>query len=190
MNNIIRFSFIFCSLFFLGCDSKKPPPKPKRVVYVDMVADLIHPGHIAFLKKAKTMGDYLIVGLITDEDAESYSKRRPYLNVSERSEMLRACRYVDEVISGSPYRLSDEFLDAYHIDIVVHGDDYSMEALYYYYQPAIDRGILRVVEYTPDVSTSDLVERVFRLDKLEKKEPKIKKKEPRTGSFSSSNDIK
>jgi cytidyltransferase-like protein len=162
-----KMAVVACLLY--GCSTTtKPSLNKPRIVYVDMVADLFHPGHIAFLKKAKEKGDYLLVGLITDEDAESYTKRKPLMNLVERTEMVRSCKYVDEVIVGSPYRLSDEFIDSHHIDLVVHGDDFSMEALYYYYQPAIDRGAFKVVEYTPGMSTSELIERVLRLSHPQK----------------------
>lgn len=163
MKSIIRFSFLVLAVGLFSCYLKLPKPsKPMRVVYVDMVADLFHPGHVSFLKKAHAMGDWLIVGLITDEDAESYNKRRPIMNLRERSEVVRGCEFVDEVIE-SPYRMTDEFLDAHKIDLVVHGNDLSMETLYHYYQPAIDRGVFRVVEYTSGISTSEIIERTFKM---------------------------
>ena len=48
-------------------------------VYADMVADLFHHGHLEFLKKASAMGDYLIIGIMSDYDAANV-KRQPILN--------------------------------------------------------------------------------------------------------------
>ena len=53
-------------------------------VYVDMVADLFHYGHVEFLKKARALGDYLLVGIHTDDIVASYKKGRPILTMEER----------------------------------------------------------------------------------------------------------
>ena len=52
-----------------------------------MVSDLFHYGHAEFLRKAKSFGDYLIVGVISDEDTTPY-KRKPILNLEERVKLL------------------------------------------------------------------------------------------------------
>ncbi len=52
-------------------------------VYADMVADLFHYGHVEFLKKARALGDYLLVGIHGDDVLVSY-KRRPILTMEER----------------------------------------------------------------------------------------------------------
>ncbi len=52
-------------------------------VYADMMADLFHYGHIEFLRQARTLGDYLLVGIHSDEEVEAH-KRRPVLTLDER----------------------------------------------------------------------------------------------------------
>lgn len=52
-------------------------------VYADMVADLFHYGHMRFIKKARALGDYLLVGICADDVLASY-KRRPILTMEER----------------------------------------------------------------------------------------------------------
>lgn len=68
----------------------------RRKVYAVMVADLFHYGHVRFLKKARLYGDYLVVGLMSDK-ASARHKRKPVLNLEERTRVIEACRYVDEV---------------------------------------------------------------------------------------------
>lgn len=131
----------------------------QRRVYVDMVADMFHPGHVAFLKQARQFGDYLIVGLNNDEDVKSY-KRLPIMNLEERTQAVSACKYVDEVISDCPYRITDEFIDEHKIDVVVHGDDFNPDTLEYYYGAPMRRGIFKTVPYTKGISTSDLIKRI------------------------------
>lgn len=128
-------------------------------VYVDMIADLFHAGHIEFFKKALKHGDYLIVGLIGDEVATGY-KRLPILTLSERMAAVSACRYVDEVIGDAPLYLTDEFLDEHKIDVVIHGDDYDQETIEAFYGPALKRGIFKTVPYTPGISTSEIIRRI------------------------------
>lgn len=146
-------------LSLAGC--QKQEIEKNIIVYVDLVGDLWHPGHVNFLRQAKALGDHLIVGVVSDEDAASYNQRQTIMTLNERCEMVRSCKYVDQVIPGCPYRITDELIDQLHLDLVVHGDDYNNDTLYYYYQPAIDRGILRIVRSTPDISTTELVRRVY-----------------------------
>ena len=93
-------------------------------VYVDMVGDLFHAGHVSLLREARQHGDWLVVGVLSDDTAASY-KRRPIMSLAERVAVIESCRYVDEVIEDSPFQLSEEFLAEHNIAIVVHGDDLS-----------------------------------------------------------------
>lgn len=153
---------LLCALTLTACNpfSQKPQKVKPTIVYVDMVADMFHPGHVAFLKKAKAQGDYLIVGLMSDEDAASY-KRPPIMTLKERSEMVQSCRYVDEVIEAAPLCITNELIDNHLIDVVVHGDDFNPESVSYFYKVAIERGIFKTVPYTQGISTSDLIHRIL-----------------------------
>ena len=131
----------------------------QKRVYVDVCADLMHAGHIEFFKKAREFGDYLIVGVLSDEDIASY-KRVPILTLDERVAEVQACRYVDEVIAAPPIILTKEWLEDHQIDFVVHGDDLSKDALMYWYQSSIDKGIFRTVSYTKGISTTDIINRI------------------------------
>ena len=132
--------------------------KPKRV-YVDVVGDLLHVGHVEFFKKARSFGDYLIVGVLSDEDVASY-KRIPILTLPERVSIIEACRYVDEVIPAPPLRTSEEWLKQHQIDIVVHGDDFDERLLMDQYGVPIKMGIFKTVPYTKGISTTDIIKRI------------------------------
>lgn len=95
-------------------------------VYVDMVGDLFHAGHVELLRAARAHGDYLIVGVLSDETATAY-KRTPIMKLAERVAVVEACRYVDEVIADAPFEVGEAFLLAHDIATVVHGDDLSPE---------------------------------------------------------------
>ena len=128
-------------------------------VYADMVADLFHYGHVEFLKKARALGDYLLVGIPADDVLVSY-KRNPILTMEERVACVAACRYVDEVIANAPWTIDRAFIEKYDIHLVVHGDDFPWEKLEYYYKVPIEMGIFRTVPYTHGISTSEIIRRV------------------------------
>jgi len=114
-------------LFLLLLFSTLIYAKPIRV-YVDVVGDLFHAGHVEFFKQARAEGDYLIVGIHNDAAVES-DKRTPYLTMEERKIPIEACRYVDEVILNAPVGVSKEWIRKYEIDLVIHGDDFSPESI-------------------------------------------------------------
>ena len=60
--------------------------------------DLFHKGHYNIIKRAKALGDYLIVGVNADALVESYKHKKPIVPLEERAEIVRAIRYVDQVI--------------------------------------------------------------------------------------------
>lgn len=60
-------------------------------IYIDMVGDLFHYGHVNALKQCKDEGDYLIVGVHSDKTVESY-KRTPILNMDERIGVIESCK--------------------------------------------------------------------------------------------------
>ncbi len=131
---------------------------PTRV-YVDMVGDLFHAGHVALLRAARELGDYLVVGVLSDETVAAY-KRRPIMSLAERVAVVEACRYVDEVIPDAPARLTAEFLDEHKLALVVHGDDLDVDAAADVYGPAVETGRLRLVPRNGAISTTDLIARV------------------------------
>jgi cytidyltransferase-like protein len=130
-------------------------------VYVDMVGDLFHAGHVEFLRTARGFGDRLVVGLLSDETAAAY-KRRPIMTLPERLAVVDACRYVDEVLRDAPYAVTGAFLDQHDLAFVVHGDDSSPQALTEAYGEVAAAGRLRLVAYTPGISTTELIARVRR----------------------------
>ena len=92
-----------------------------------MVADLFHYGHVNFLRTAREHGDYLLVGVHSDEVVRNY-KRQPILSMDERVASVAGCRYVDEVVPNAPLTVTREWIEQHDIDLVVHGDDFNEEA--------------------------------------------------------------
>ena len=85
--------------------------------------DLLHYGHIRLLKRAKALGDYLIVAISTDEFNAGKGKKA-YHNYETRKEMLEAIRYVDLVIPEETWEQKIDDVKNYHVDVVVMGSDW------------------------------------------------------------------
>ncbi|MDO8598936.1 MAG: adenylyltransferase/cytidyltransferase family protein [bacterium] len=71
-------------------------------VVVFGVFDLLHPGHFAFLRQAKRLGDELIVVVTRDDAAAREKGRRPRLTVRERMQLVSGVRWVDRAVIGDP----------------------------------------------------------------------------------------
>jgi cytidyltransferase-like protein len=132
-------------------------------VYVDMVADLFHYGHVNFLKQAKSHGDFLLVGIHADETVESY-KRTPILTMEERIASVSGCRYVDEVIPNAPLEITREWIEKNQIELIIHGDDVAPEVRDTWYKVPIKMGIYQSVSYTEGISTTELIARIKAAD--------------------------
>ena len=128
-------------------------------VYVDIVGDLFHAGHVEFLKKAKSFGNYLIVGVLADDVVEGY-KRTPVISLADRVKVIEACKYVDEVVVAPPLRLTEEMVEALGINYVVHGDDFNKDLLEDQYGVALKLDLFRTVPYTPGISTTQIIRRI------------------------------
>ncbi|MGI1805733.1 glycerol-3-phosphate cytidylyltransferase [Exiguobacterium sp. TDN 0502] len=88
--------------------------------------DLLHWGHINILKRAKEMGDYLIVAISTDE-FNRLKHKQSYHNFENRKLILEAIRYVDEVIPENSWDQKVEDVQKHDVDLFVMGDDWKGE---------------------------------------------------------------
>lgn len=87
--------------------------------------DLLHYGHINLLRRARELGDYLIVALSTDEFNWNEKQKKCYFPYEERKRMLEAIRYVDLVIPEESWDQKSLDVDRYQIDTFVMGDDWA-----------------------------------------------------------------
>jgi glycerol-3-phosphate cytidylyltransferase len=96
----------------------------KRVGFTCSTFDLLHSGHVAMLREAKTACDYLICALQNDPSVDRPEKNKPIQNIVERQAQLAAIKYVDEILV---YNTEEELLDIlamYHIDVKIMGEEY------------------------------------------------------------------
>ena len=86
--------------------------------------DLLHYGHINLLRRAKELGDYLIVAISTDDFNWNMKNKKCYFSYEQRKQMVEAIRYVDSVIPEESWEQKREDVKKYQIDTFVMGDDW------------------------------------------------------------------
>ena len=84
--------------------------------------DLLHAGHINLLRRAKELGDYLIVVVSTDEFNWNEKQKKCYFSYEERKKLVEAVRYVDLVIPEENWDQKISDVKEYHVDSFVMGD--------------------------------------------------------------------
>ena len=87
--------------------------------------DLLHYGHINILRRAKALGDYLVVVVSTDEFNWNEKQKKCYFSYEERKSMLEAIRYVDLVVPEENWEQKITDVQKYEIDTFVMGDDWT-----------------------------------------------------------------
>jgi len=87
--------------------------------------DLLHYGHINLLKRARALGDYLIVALSTDEFNWNSKQKKCYFPYEQRKQLLEAIRYVDLVIPEESWEQKPEDVREFKVDTFVMGDDWA-----------------------------------------------------------------
>lgn len=87
--------------------------------------DLLHYGHINLLRRARELGDYLIVALSTDEFNWNSKQKKCYFSYEKRKQLLESIRYVDLVIPEENWEQKIHDVQLYQADVFVMGDDWT-----------------------------------------------------------------
>ncbi|TYI38064.1 hypothetical protein ES332_A02G000900v1 [Gossypium tomentosum] len=134
-------------------------------VYMDGCFDMMHYGHCNALRQARAVGDQLVVGVVSDAEIIA-NKGPPVTPMHERMIMVKAVKWVDEVISDAPYAITEDFMkklfDEYKMDYIIHGDDPCVlpdgtDA----YAVAKKAGRFRQIKRTEGISSTDIVGRML-----------------------------
>ena len=148
--------------------SGKVAPPGSRIVYIDGAFDLFHVGHVEILKAARQEGDFLLVGVHTDEDV---TKRRgahlPIMELHERALSVLACRYTDEVIIGAPSVITEDLLTTFNISMVVRGtmheiNDRTAASEDERYSMPSERGMLKYLNSPSSMTSAQLIQRIVK----------------------------
>ncbi|KAG6627801.1 hypothetical protein I3843_15G132200 [Carya illinoinensis] len=142
----------------------KGPAPNARIVYIDGAFDLFHAGHVEILKIARQLGDFLLVGIHTDQTvSEHRGNQYPIMHLHERSLSVLACRYVDEVIIGAPWEVTNDMITTFNISLVVHGtvaENSLLTAESDPYKVPKSMGIFRLLESPKDITTTSVAQRI------------------------------
>nr|XP_039273466.1 ethanolamine-phosphate cytidylyltransferase-like [Styela clava] len=146
----------------------------KARVWVDGCFDMVHFGHANVFRQAKMLGDYIVVGVHSDEEITK-AKGPPVFNENERYKMVRSIKWVDEVVEDSPYLPTAELLDRYKCDFAIHGEDISLtHDGHDAYQNLKDGGRYKEVCRTQGISTTNIIERMLKIGNPDKGRPNTK----------------
>lgn len=112
--------------------------------------DLLHYGHIELLRRAKELGDYLVVAISSDE-FNALKGKTSHFDYEKRAEMLRAIRYVDEVIPENNWEQKQTDIIDHKIDVFVMGSDWRGK-----FDELAELCKVVYLERTPNISSTEL----------------------------------
>ena len=115
--------------------------------------DLLHYGHINLLKRAKALGDYLIVALSTDDFNWNEKRKKCYFTYDQRKKLLESIRYVDLVIPEENWEQKVSDVKEFRINTFVMGDDW--EGKFDFLKPYCE---VVYLPRTPEISTTRIKE--------------------------------
>ena len=99
------------------------PVGRRRIGYAPGVYDMFHVGHLNILRNSRMACDYLIAGVVSDDLSRRAKGKSPVIPLSERLEIVRSIRYVDEAVAEDvPTKL--EMWERLHFDVIIKGDDW------------------------------------------------------------------
>jgi len=115
--------------------------------------DVFHIGHVNILERAKKEGDYLIVGLSSDELNFSKKQRYPVYPQAQRMKIIESLRFVDEVFIEESLDLKAQYIQQFNADILVMGDDWvgKFDEMKQYCE-------VKYLPRTPSISTTEIIE--------------------------------
>ena len=137
--------------------------KKYKIGFTSGVFDMFHIGHLNILRRAKEKCDYLIVGVSTDELVQEYKHHLPIIPYEQRAEIVRAIKYVDEVV---PQTTMDKMKmwEQVHFDVMFHGDEWKGTELYNRYEQEFAEvgAKIEYLSHTEGVSSSMLREIILK----------------------------
>ncbi len=121
--------------------------------------DVFHIGHVSILERAKSYGDYLIVGVSSDDLNLSKKGRKPIYSEKDRKKIIKSLSCVDEVFSETSLELKRQYINDFNADILIMGDDWKGK-----FDNHKDQCEVIYLPRTPSVSTKEIIEVVKSTD--------------------------
>ena len=115
--------------------------------------DVFHIGHVSILERAKSYGDYLIVGVSSDDLNLSKKGRKPIYSEKDRKKIIKSLSCVDEVFSEISLELKRQYINDFNADILIMGDDWKGK-----FDNHKDQCEVIYLPRTPSISTKEIIE--------------------------------
>lgn len=144
-------------------DEKKEENKKYNVGYIAGVFDLFHIGHLNLFKRAKQQCNYLIVGVVSDEQVMRDKMTTPYIPFGERIEIVKSCKYVDEAVKiPINFPTTEDAFRKYRFDVQFSGSDYENDPIWRAKQTYLRQHGSELVffPYTESTSSSMIKEQI------------------------------
>jgi D-glycero-beta-D-manno-heptose 1-phosphate adenylyltransferase len=132
----------------------------KKIVFTNGCFDIVHLGHIDYLEKSRNLGDKLVLGLNTDASVKRLKgETRPVINEYARARMMSAMAFIDAVILFDE-PTPKELIETLCPNILVKGDDYSVENIVGADFVISHGGEVKTVPLVKGYSTSSIIEKI------------------------------
>ncbi|KAF9764119.1 putative ethanolamine-phosphate cytidylyltransferase [Nosema granulosis] len=132
-----------------------------KKVWLDGCFDVFHYGHANAIRQARAYGDYVYVGIHSFEDIEK-NKSLPVMLDDERYEVLKSCKWADEVVMNTPYVTEMSIVKKFGCSLVVHGNDIVTDVDGHdTYHKVKAEGSFKTVNRTMGISTTEIVGRML-----------------------------
>ena len=135
--------------------------KGQKIVFTNGCFDLLHAGHVRYLKKARSLGDCLVIGLNSDQSVRSIKDpHRPLIQEDQRAEVLGALECVDFIVlfnEADPYHLIAQIRP----DVLVKGEDWALNKIIGADLVKSYGGEVRRVKLVPAISTTEIIQRIL-----------------------------
>lgn len=134
----------------------------KKIVFTNGCFDILHPGHVDYLSQARDQGDYLVLGLNTDDSVRRLNKapNRPINDELSRAKVLAGLASIDRIVlfnEDTPY----ELIKVLEPDVLVKGDDYQVEKIVGYDLLMSRGGKVVTIPFLQGYSTTNMIKKIL-----------------------------
>lgn len=143
----------------------------EQIIYIDMVADLLHFGHLGYLSQVynrliKDTNNKLYVGIHNNQEVQTY-KRTPVLTMDERIKILEYFPLINKIIPNAPLSINEEYIKLHNINIICIPDNLNQDEIKLMYDIPLKLGLnVEFFKYNHQISTSEIIQRIKNRDDL------------------------